>query len=376
MSSRTSADGPASGSSQAIFVSFRFGQLDGVSIEAAKWQQVFRQAGYHVYQISGSPTVGDVSSVCLPWLSMGAGDNVPRNAGRILRAHMEGADVIVVENLLSIPLNIPAARALHWALEGCPSFICLRHHDLPWQRNAWVPSSDFPLIPAGAMNITINDHSRDELCARGIDARRIYNHFATTPILRSTYAREAIGADEHTLVMAQPTRAIPRKNVPGGLAFARDLQAAGLRDRHLYWLTGPAEGGYGQELSVLLPSAELPTLHRPVLRREEVYAAADIVVFPSLEEGFGNPVGEGCAAGLPVVIGPYRTGEELRRLDLRLFGLDEAGKLSSMWGSSELADLVQHNRTVIERRLALHLLPGRLSSVLDLSLLPGQGVGG
>ena len=44
------------------------------------------------------------------------------------------ADLVVVENLCTIPLNLPAARVVAGVLRGRPAL--LHHHDPPWQRAA------------------------------------------------------------------------------------------------------------------------------------------------------------------------------------------------------------------------------------------------
>jgi glycosyltransferase involved in cell wall biosynthesis len=93
-------------------------------------------------------------------------------------------------------------------------------------------------------------------------------------------------------LLLQPTRAIPRKNVAGGLALATALGAT-------FWLLGPAEDGYGAELDRLLATASIRVIHGPgdaaatgqpdgPLEMIDAYAACDAVVLPSTWEGFGT----------------------------------------------------------------------------------------
>ena len=68
--------------------------------------------------------------------------------------------------------------------------------------------------------------------------------------------RRAVGIDDDRRLVLQPTRAIPRKNVAGGLRVATELGG-------VYWLLGPAEDGYGPELADLVAGAECPVVLGP-----------------------------------------------------------------------------------------------------------------
>jgi glycosyltransferase involved in cell wall biosynthesis len=157
----------------------------------------------------------------------------------------------------------------------------------------------------------------------------------------------------------QPTRAIPRKGVPRGLGLAEQLATLVTGRTVRYWLTGPAEDGYGPALDGILAAATVLVTHRRVSSVTDAYAAADLVVVPSSWEGFGNPVVEAMLAVRPVVAGRYPALEELKGLGLQPLPLDDVGKVAAFVQHPD-AGLLDRNRALAERELALGLLPGRL----------------
>ena len=60
----------------------------------------------------------------------------------------------MVENLCTIPLNLPAARAVARALRGRRAV--LHHHDPPWQRPAWAHVTELPPDDPAWRHVTIN----------------------------------------------------------------------------------------------------------------------------------------------------------------------------------------------------------------------------
>ena len=279
-------------------VSFRLGGSDGVAVEAAKWADALGLLGWTVRSVAGAGPVDRL----LPGLAMLAPE--PPTAAEV-DAALAGADIVIVENLCSLPLNPAAAAVVAAACAGRPTV--LHHHDLPWQRPQFAHLPPPPDDPAWA-HVTINELSRTELAKHGISATTIYNSFDPDPPPgdRAT-VRGALGVPEATPLLLQPTRALARKNIGGAIALAEATGA-------IYWLLGPAEDGYGPELERLVAEARCPVLLGPPpggCSVADAYAACDVVLLPSLWEGFGNPSVESATHRRPLAIGPYPVAAEL-----------------------------------------------------------------
>ncbi|MGA2474595.1 MAG: hypothetical protein ABSG39_14070, partial [Acidimicrobiales bacterium] len=130
----------------ACLVSFRLGGGDGVSVEAAKWATALGTLGWVVRTVAGS---GPVDTL-LPGLAIDAPEPPTRAE---VRDALAEADLVIVENLCSLPLNPPAAALVASACAGRPAL--LHHHDLPWQRPHLAHLPPPPDDPAWA-HVTIN----------------------------------------------------------------------------------------------------------------------------------------------------------------------------------------------------------------------------
>jgi glycosyltransferase involved in cell wall biosynthesis len=279
-------------------------------------------------------------------------------------AALSDADLVVVENLCSLPLNPPAADAVARVLAGRPAL--LHHHDLPWQRPQFAGHGP-PPDDERWTHVTINRLSRHQLAEVGIEAATIYNSFAPASLdpdqgqAQRRQLREALGIDDHQRLVLQPTRALPRKNVGGGMAVAEALGA-------VYWLLGPPEDGYGPELERLVAGASCPVLLGwpgpvPPAGVVAAYSASDVVALPSTWEGFGNPSVESAIHRRPLAIGPYPVATELAGFGFRWFALDEMDGLGSWLEAPDVA-LLDHNHEVATAHFSVADLPDQLSRAL------------
>jgi len=320
---------------QAVVVSYRLGGSDGVSIEARKWAWALDELGFEVRRVAGAFGDDRPDDIVVPGLSIGADEPVDHDA---LRDGLAGADLVIVENVTSLPINLDAARAVGTALGDSPARILLRHHDLPWQRRQLAHlEREFPLRIPGALHVTINLRSRRELMARGFAAHTVHNYFDLDDWGGDRAATRAeFGFADDEIVLFQPARAIERKNVPGGVLFAGRL--AQMVNRPVrYWLSGPAEDGYEPTLERVLARAEVPVTFGPASTVADAYAACDTILFPSTWEGFGNPVIESIAVRRPCVAFPYPVLAEILSSGVRVFSIDSPAALVKFLADTDAA---------------------------------------
>lgn len=349
----------------AVIVSYRLGGTDGVSIEADKWSWALGQLGFVVSTVAGAGPPGRVDRV-LPQLALDATE--PPESDQVQEA-LGHADLVVAENICSLPLNPAAGAAVAHACRGRPAI--LHHHDLAWQR-PYLAHHPGPPQDDRWRHVTINDLSRRQLAKRGIRATTIPNTFDTHQALgHRQEARRALGLNVATPLVLQPTRALYRKNVPGGLWLAERLGAT-------YWLLGPPEDGFGPHLERIMAHARCPVLRGDLgttgsatgdlqggaRRIDLAYAACDVVVLPSLWEGFGNPTIESAVHRRPLAIGPFPVGAELRAKGFEWFALFEHRSLAR-WLEQPDPSLTQHNLEVARRHFSLEDLPKAIAAVLE-----------
>jgi mannosylglucosylglycerate synthase len=334
-------------------VSFRLGGDDGVAVEAAKWAGALGLLGWTVRSLAGA----GAADVVLPGLAMDAAEPP---TGSEVESALADADIVIVENLCSLPLNPGAAAVVAAACAGRPTV--LHHHDLPWQR---PHLAHFPPPPDdGAWtHVTINELSRRELASHAIAATTIYNAFDPNPAAGDRDGvRAALDVGDGVPLLLQPTRALARKNVAGAIALTEALGAL----EAVYWLLGPAEDGYGPELARLVAEARCRVLSGPPpggCSIADAYAACDAVLLPSLWEGFGNPSVESATYRRPLAIGPYPVAAELAAFGFEWFDAADSGPLAR-WLANPEERLLVRNHDVATQHFNLADLPARLSRVL------------
>jgi glycosyltransferase involved in cell wall biosynthesis len=329
-------------------VSFRLGGLDGVSIEAAKWTAALRSLGHHVTTVAGS---GEADHL-LADLALDATGPVDRERlGEVLA----DVDLVIVENVASLPLNLAARDALNELRRGRPTLF--HHHDLAEQQARWrhLPA---PLDDPAWAHVVINQRSANDLAERGITADVMRNRFDCSPPAGAREStRAGLGVSDDVVVL-MPSRALARKNVAGAVTLTRELGAT-------LWLLGPPEDGFDAELDRLLAVGDVKVLRgsSPTISIHDAYAASDCVVVASNWEGFGNPVLESVTHRRVLALNHYPVARELLDFGFHFYELGEVARLRSAIERPDERER-ERNLDIARRYFNLDDLPAELDGVL------------
>lgn len=235
-------------------------------------------------------------------------------------------DTVVVHNAFTLHFNLPLTAALHAVADAGTPRLVAWCHDLSWTNPLYLPllhdAYPWQLLktchPAVRYVAVSEDRRRDLAAIAGVSPSRI----AVVPagIDLATWARFgaatrrvlaalALGADE--LVLLLPARITRRKNIELAIRVVAALRERGVRPRLL--VTGPPgphdvrSGAYLDELlrlrAALGVEREVAFLYPHRLRDAAVadlYQVADVLLFPSRQEGFGIPLLEAGLSRLPV----------------------------------------------------------------------------
>ena len=180
----------------------------------------------------------------------------------------------------------------------------------------------FVPTPAVGKALTQQGFVRTEVVGRGVDVE----HFS--PQHASEKLRTSWGADANTPVLLYVGRLASEKNVP--LAF-RAFEAVRSRSPEARFVV-VGDGPLRDKLARAHPDAIFAGSKRDAMLAE-YYASADIFVFPSLTETFGNVTLEALASGL--LVAAYRSGAAAVHIDDCTSGVlvepgDEQGFIASV----------------------------------------------
>lgn len=326
------------------FVGVRFAGLDGVTLEAAKVAEVLRVAGHEVSWFAGELGPGFSPGVEHPSARFDSAENLAIQAACFgveetpqgvldeieLRAAAlrttieeyvarEAVDVLIPQNALSIPMQLPLGLALAGlARDGLP--MLAHHHDFAWERERFYPNgvaaileSAFPPVAPAVQHLVINSPAQRALLERKAAPSTVLPNVMDfenppPPGDAGAFRRYAGIADDDTLLI-QATRIIPRKSIE----LTLDL-AARMTDRTVkVVVTHPSLDEGGEYASALVRrAAELGVDYRVAAVGErgqpslaDAYAAADLVTYPSRIEGFGNALLEAVYYGCAVLVNRY-----------------------------------------------------------------------
>ena len=338
------------------FISFRFAGTDGVSLETSKWAEVLEEMGHTCYYFSGLSDRPDDRSMVVPkahylhpeirehyYRFFGTNFRKPEDTLWVhkmrvfFRGHLDEfikkfeIDLLIPENALSYPQNIPLSMALTELIAETNIPTIAHHHDFTWERKDLLVTAiqDYismavpPILPS-IQHVVINTHASHQMARRtGVSSTivpNVMNYEKTAPIVDEYSAdlREAIGLEPDEYFILQPTRVVQRKGIEHAIELVSRL---GLKAR-LVISHASGDDGYGYEKRVreyadllgvraLFSSKKFDENRRLTEGGQKVYSLwdayphADLVTYPSEIEGFGNAFLEALYFKKPIVVNNY-----------------------------------------------------------------------
>ena len=354
------------------FVSTRFSGTDGVSLETEKWARILSEMGHECFYFAGESDRPEERTVVVPEahfkhpdiaaLNRDLFDNYTRSSKtsgliQAFRFHLKqhlyqfirtfDINLLIVENALSLPVNIPLGLALSELIAETQIATIGHHHDFTWERSRFAVTAAedylraaFPPTLPSIHHVVINSFAGRQLALRtGASSTLIPNvmDFDNPPPPPDDYAlgiREALGIPEGAHFILQPTRIVPRKRIELAIELARRVEMACvlvithqagdegsaylLRLRDYAELLGVSVV-FGTEI-VNHRRGELPD-GRKIYSLADAYQQADLVTYPSTIEGFGNAFLETIYYRRPIVISTY----EIFKTDIQPKGFQVIG---------------------------------------------------
>ncbi|TEU17879.1 MAG: glycosyltransferase family 1 protein [Anaerolineales bacterium] len=372
------------------FVSTRLAGTDGVSLETIKWSNILTGLGHECFYFAGESDWPEERTHLVPeahfehpeirTLNTNLFDNYRRSLQTSQRVqaianHLKDhlyefvrsfdLDLLIAENALSIPMNIPLGLALTELIAETNIPTIGHHHDFAWERGRFkvTAASDyqlgaFPPVLPSVHHVVINSYAARQLALRtGVSSMLIPNvmDFDSPPPEPDAYAADlrsafGIGPDEYLLL--QPTRVVPRKRIELAIELARrlDLECTTLVISHASGDEGTAYETYLRDYASLMGvrvlfATDVIAHHRgrtldgrKIFSLADVYQRADLVTYPSTVEGFGNAFLETVFYRRPIVISIY----EIYRRDIQPKGFKVIG-----FHDFITQDCVRHARDVL-----------------------------
>jgi len=361
-------------------VHYRVGLTDGVSLEIAKRVDILESLGHEVKLISGHfQTSADfiikelefddeeikeikensfkhfkkqtISPQHLTEKIQYISDNIEKQFYKIQKE--EQFDFILIHNIYSIALHIPATIAFYKIAKSLKVNFISTNHDYYWERpNFQEPTSIliqdylkryFPPNLNNIVHVSINTIAQKELKRRkGINSLVIPDvfDFDQNPWGKDSFNSDLLarmGINDNDLIILQATRIVKRKGIETTIQFVKELDRlkkqlfgqklyngkkinrdsdvtlllAGFAEKFDYEYLRNLEneiervGIKANFISDSISTQRKNENGQKVYSLWDSYAVADLVTYPSIFEGWGNQFIEAVFAKKPIVVFEY-----------------------------------------------------------------------
>ncbi len=405
------------------FVSTRFAGTDGVSLETAKWAEVLERLGHVCFYLAGASDRPPDNSQSVPEALFTHPDirriydtafsqrTRPPEITRLihqlkdylkeqLRAfvHDFGVELLIAQNALTIPMNIPLGLALteFIAETGFPTIA--HHHDFFWERKRFLVNCvwdylnmAFPPQLPSVRHVVINSSAANQLSLRtGISSLLVpnvmdFDHPPPPPDEYANDVRPALGIAPDEFFFLQPTRVVQRKGIEHAIELVNRL---GSKARLVISHAAGDEGdAYEHRVRDFADLLDVPTNFvsdiirdqrgitrdgRKIYTLGDVYPHADLVTYPSDIEGFGNAFLEAIYYRRPIVVNNYSIFDiDIKPKGFRVIEFDgyitddTVQHVRQVLDDPQLAqDMTDHNYRLARRHYSYTTLERRLQTLI------------
>jgi glycosyltransferase involved in cell wall biosynthesis len=308
-------------------------------------------------------------------------------------------DLIIVQNALTIPMNLPLGVSLTGIIAELGIDTIAHHHDFFWERQRYQTNAILDLLdtafPAKLPNIqhvTINSIAKARLSARrGISSIVIPNvlDFATPPPKIDNFNQEFrsdLGLHKDDLFILQPTRVVQRKGIEMSIEIVKRLDLAKPQlfishrsdDEGLsYWRWLKREAsvmGVDVQLIDHLIGPNRGTINgHKIYSLWDAYLNTDLITYPSLYEGFGNALLESIYVKKLTILNRYPVyNADIKPIGFKFVELDgfvnekSIQEISRLMNSPEEVRIItEKNFQLAQEHFSLEVLEAKLKDLLS-----------
>jgi len=403
------------------FISTRIAGTDGVSLEIEKWATVLERNGFNCFYFAGEidrdldksfkveeahfehPFIKRINDSLFselrrrPEVSSLIHDIKEDLKSSLYEFYNRfNIDLVITENALSIPMNIPLGLALTEFIAETGVKTIAHHHDFYWERKRFFINScydylrmAFPPDLPSVKHVVINSIASKELSYRlgisNVVIPNVYNFAEENQVSleKDIELKKFIGLDEDGILVLQPTRIVPRKKIERSIEIVQNL-----KDFKPILVVSHASGDEGDSYSRhIIEYAKRMNVKIVMLGQligsnqsskkkftlADVYNSADLVTYPSDVEGFGNAFLEAIYYKKPIVVNRYAVyviDIEPRGFDVISFDdmvtsdvVERIKKVLTDSGYQEA--MVNHNFRVAKEFFSYEVLEKKLLSIIE-----------
>lgn len=407
------------------FIATRLKGIDGVTLEVQKWSKVLSRMGHEIYYCAGELGGYASQGTLIPKLNFshqsiislskrafgGDGqqgddkifDEIYTTADEIrapLRNFIRSnkLDLIVAQNALTIPMNLPLGVSLTGLIAELGIKTIAHHHDFFWERQRYQTNNildlldtTFPAKLPSIQHVTLNTIAHNRLkVRRGIDSIVIPNmyDYATPPPSMDDYnsdLRQALGLKPEDLFILQPTRVIQRKGIELALELVNRLQ---IPNAYLFITHRADDEGIGywhwlqresEKMAVklrlvdyLIADERSRINSHKIYDLRDAYLHANLVTYPSLYEGFGNALLEAIYYKKLLAVNRYPVyNADIRPLGFEFIELDGfvddqavETTLQLLRQPESVKEMAEKNYAIAAEHFSFEVLQSKLEEVL------------